>query len=131
MFLQVIISLAPVVTNPCNPSPCGPNSQCREINNLAVCSCVPGYIGSPPTCRPECTINSDCDLRLSCTNYKCSDPCPGTCGINAKCQVVNHNPICTCDYGYTGNAFYSCSRIGNNSRMQCLYRVCLKLFIFY
>ncbi|XP_046391541.1 neurogenic locus notch homolog protein 1-like [Ischnura elegans] len=99
---------APVKTNPCNPSPCGPNSQCREINGQAVCSCVVGYIGSPPTCRPECVVNSDCALNEACSNQKCIDPCRGTCGIEAKCQVINHSPICSCPARYTGNPFTRC-----------------------
>lgn len=98
----------PAPKKPCNPSPCGPNSQCREINEQAVCSCVPGYIGSPPTCRSECISSSDCSLNKACVNQKCIDPCPGTCGINARCQVVNHNPICTCQSGFTGDPFIRC-----------------------
>jgi hypothetical protein len=39
---------------------------------------------------------------------KCKDPCPGTCGQNAKCDVINHSPICSCISGYTGDAFTRC-----------------------
>lgn len=67
----------------CRPSPCGSFSQCREINSQAVCTCLPGYIGSPPTCRPECTVNSDCPSNEACVNDKCKNPCDGTCGVNA------------------------------------------------
>jgi len=98
--------------NPCNPSPCGPNSQCREINGQAVCSCVPGFIGSPPSCRPECVSSNECTLDKACVNQKCIDPCPGTCGISAICQVVNHNPICSCPTRFTGDPFTRCSPIG-------------------
>lgn len=103
---------APLVQNPCNPSPCGPNSHCREINGLAVCSCVQGYIGSPPTCQPECVQNSDCSQTEACFNQKCQDPCPGVCGVNAKCTVVNHNPICNCPRRYSGDPFTRCQPIG-------------------
>lgn len=96
---------------PCFPSPCGPNSQCREINGQAVCSCVPGFIGSPATCRPECIISAECNLNRACVNQKCIDPCPGTCGIEANCQVVNHNPICSCPPQYTGDPFIRCQII--------------------
>lgn len=102
-----------VVTNPCHPSPCGPNSQCRAINGQGVCSCVPGYIGSPPTCRPECIQNSECLLNEACSNQKCQDPCIGTCGVGARCSVVNHSPICSCPSRYEGNPFVRCSPIGN------------------
>lgn len=100
--------LVPLPVNPCSPSPCGPNSQCREINAQAVCSCLPGFIGSPPTCRPECVSSNECSLSQACVNQKCIDPCPGTCGIAAKCQVVNHNPICSCASGQTGDPFVRC-----------------------
>lgn len=109
IFINLYLVQAQVY--PCNPSPCGPNSQCREINNHAVCSCISNYIGSPPLCRPECTTNSDCNQNEACSNQKCKDPCPGICGIGAKCQVVNHNPICNCPSGFTGNAFVHCHPI--------------------
>lgn len=96
------------VENPCRPSPCGPNSQCREINEHAICSCLAGYIGIPPMCRPECSVSSECPLNKACINEKCVDPCPGTCGQNARCNVVNHNPICSCSPGYTGDPFSGC-----------------------
>lgn len=94
--------------NPCSPSPCGPNSQCREINSHAVCSCSQGYLGMPPNCRPECIISAECTQDKACINNKCVDPCPGTCGSNARCQVINHNPICSCSPGYTGDPFLQC-----------------------
>lgn len=94
--------------NPCHPTPCGPNSQCRVYNKQAVCSCLFNYIGIPPVCRPECTINSDCPRHLSCINQKCVNSCLGACGIKAECQVVNHVPFCKCMPGYTGNAFVMC-----------------------
>ena len=98
-------------TNPCQPSPCGPNSQCREVNNHAVCSCLTGFIGSPPSCRPECMVSSDCAQDKACIKQKCIDPCPGTCGLNARCQVVNHNPICSCAPGFTGDPFIRCHKV--------------------
>jgi hypothetical protein len=94
--------------NPCQPSPCGPNSQCKELNNQAICSCLPSYIGSPPGCRPECVVSSECSYDKACSNQKCVDPCPNTCGQNAKCRVNNHSPICYCMDGYTGDPFTRC-----------------------
>lgn len=107
-FFSSFFFTVPIETHPCSPSPCGPNSQCREINNQAVCSCIVGYLGSPPACRPECTINSDCNPSEACFNQKCRDPCPGTCGVGAKCTVINHNPICSCPVAYTGDPFSRC-----------------------
>lgn len=94
--------------NPCKPSPCGPNSQCKEINEQAVCSCLLEYVGAPPACRPECTISSECSADKACVAKKCIDPCPGTCGDQALCRVLNHSPICSCRAGFTGDAFYRC-----------------------
>jgi len=101
-----------IVKNPCSPSPCGPNSQCRDSNGQAICTCLPSFFGHPPSCRPECIVNSDCPLDASCLNQRCRDPCPGTCGINAECQVVNHNAICRCPSHLTGDPFSRCSYPG-------------------
>lgn len=98
--------------DPCNPNPCGPNSQCRQVNGQAVCSCLPSFIGSPPSCRPECTISAECPSNEACNNHKCINPCLGTCGYGARCEVVNHNPICSCPGGYTGDPFSRCIPIG-------------------
>lgn len=95
--------------NPCVPSPCGPNSECRDINGSPSCTCLPTYLGSPPNCRPECTINSECPSHQACINQKCADPCPGSCGFEAICNVLNHIPTCTCPAGYTGDPFRICS----------------------
>lgn len=99
---------------PCNPSPCGPNSQCRTVSNQAVCSCLPTFIGSPPSCRPECSISAECPLNEACNNHKCINPCIGTCGYGARCEVINHNPICSCPNQYTGNPFSQCIPIGKS-----------------
>jgi hypothetical protein len=96
--------------HPCYPSPCGPNSECREEFNVAGCLCKPGYVGVPPNCRPECVLNADCPSNMACVQQKCRDPCPGTCGRNANCQVITHRPTCTCPAGYTGDPYSaSCS----------------------
>lgn len=97
--------------NPCVPSPCGPNSQCRAVGDSSACSCIQSYIGSPPNCRPECTINTECASNLACMNQKCGDPCPGSCGFNSRCSVINHTPVCTCETGYNGDPFQGCQRI--------------------
>lgn len=98
-----------ILSNPCNPSPCGPNSQCREVNGQAVCSCLPNYVGTPPSCRPECLVSNECSLNRACIRQKCANPCAGTCGIGTKCQVINHSPICSCQIGYTGDPFSRCT----------------------
>ena len=107
-LLEATPSTALEVTQPCLPSPCGPNSECRVVNGGPSCQCRPSYIGSPPNCRPECTVNSDCSPSQACMRAKCGDPCPGSCGSNAQCTVLNHVPICSCFEGYTGDPFSNC-----------------------
>lgn len=108
---SVLASTLPPVLNPCYPSPCGANSQCRPVNGEAICSCLPQFVGNPPKCHPECTENSDCPADRACINLKCANPCQNTCGIRAQCTVRNHNPICTCPAKYTGDPFIQCSAI--------------------
>lgn len=96
--------------DPCNPSPCGPFSECRKNGNIAACSCLQNYKGKPPNCRPECVINQECPKYLACSNEKCIDPCEGSCGVNTQCTVVNHSPICTCNPGFNGDPFTACSQ---------------------
>lgn len=103
-------SLAPVVTNPCQPSPCGPYSQCQAINGQSVCSCLPNMISSPPSCRPQCISDSDCAQNEACSNQKCINPCQGACARNAQCNVINHTPHCKCETGYRGDPFSNCLR---------------------
>lgn len=94
--------------NPCQPSPCGPYSVCRVIDSRAVCSCQINFFGSPPNCKPECIVSSECPHNRACSNQRCVDPCPGTCGRFAQCRVTNHAPICSCNGGYTGDPFTNC-----------------------
>lgn len=114
MFPHFYIAPSPPVryeplTLPCVPSPCGPNSQCRDVRGKPSCSCMSNYVGTPPACRPECSINSDCPSYQACINQKCRDPCQGSCGINTQCNVINHTPICTCQPGYIGDPFAVCN----------------------
>lgn len=101
----------------CSPSPCGPNSQCKEISGQAVCSCLPTYVGTPPGCRPECVASSECPTQLACKDYKCINPCPSPCGLNTKCVVVNHSPICSCMPGYSGDPFTTCTPIPRKNKI--------------
>lgn len=111
LYINSISAIPTTYVNPCQPSPCGPNSQCREINDQAVCSCLSNYLGSPPGCRPECVVSSECQQTKACINQKCIDPCPGTCGTNSICRVNNHSPICSCKNGYIGDPFTRCNPI--------------------
>lgn len=109
MFLKLLEEEPAVApTNPCQPSPCGPHSQCKVTGNSPSCSCLPEYSGSPPHCRPECISNNECPNHLACINQKCKDPCPGVCASNAECRVISHTPNCLCPMGYIGDPFSQC-----------------------
>lgn len=98
--------------HPCNPSPCGSNALCKERNGAGSCICVEGYFGDPYAgCRPECVTSNECAHDKACLNMKCRDPCPGTCGVNAECSVINHNPQCFCIAGYVGDPLTICRKI--------------------
>jgi len=75
---------------------------------------LPNYHGNPyDGCRPECIGNSECQMNKACIKNKCVDPCPGTCGFEALCSVINHIPICSCPQGLTGDAFRQCTVLVN------------------
>lgn len=105
-YYFIIADTEPV--NPCSPSPCGANAICQE----GACSCIPEYYGDPYFgCKPECVLNSDCSRDKACIKNKCGDPCIGTCGSDAICEVFNHIPMCSCAIGYTGSPFHYCTKL--------------------
>lgn len=104
---MVVTPPTPVL--PCQPSPCGPNSICQPTGGeIPSCQCMPEFIGSPPSCRPECVTNSECAPQMACINRKCQNPCLQACGLSAECRVVSHTPICLCPEGFTGDASVQC-----------------------
>ncbi|KAF2350556.1 EGF-like domain [Trinorchestia longiramus] len=112
--VEIPVTRPPIVLpapDPCSGNPCGPNSRCQAYRSERVCSCLPGYKGTPPQCRPECVRAEECSPTKACLVNKCVDPCPGICGVNAECFVVSHNPICSCIHGYTGDPFVRCTEI--------------------
>jgi len=98
--------------DPCNPSPCGQNAECIRNGDNANCKCPAGHQGDPFVfCKKgECEYDHDCDHQLACFDFKCRDPCIGTCGQLAECQVRDHRPICSCPQGYTGDPLTACKR---------------------
>lgn len=68
-----------------------------------------GFLGRPELgCTPECITSLDCSYEHACVNQRCIDPCVGSCGLGAQCQVSNHNPICSCPKGMVGDPFRIC-----------------------
>nr|UEK51539.1 NOTCH1-like protein [Parasacculina yatsui] len=93
----------------CTPSPCGKNTNCRVQGGQAVCSCIGSYIGNPLTgCRPECVSDTECSASQVCAQNRCKNACTGTCGKNARCEAVNHRPVCECPKYYKGNGITGC-----------------------
>lgn len=115
--------------NACIPSPCGPNSECREIDDRATCSCLAGMFGAPPNCRPECVIHQDCPSNRACISQRCEDPCVGACGFNAVCISQNHRPICSCIEGYEGDPYAGCNMRASKYRFHNL-RICAIYYIY-
>lgn len=121
---RILDTPPPAPQDPCNPTPCGPNSNCRNTENRAICSCLPEFIGTPPQCRPQCVVNSECGLTESCINKKCVNPCVGACGNNARCEVINHSPICSCNAGQTGDPFRGCYDLPAPPREEVIIEPC-------
>lgn len=117
LLSHILVDIQPSIATPCTPSPCGANAICRVLQNAGSCSCSQDYVGNPyEGCRPECTLNSDCPSNQACIGLKCKDPCPGTCGQNAQCYVINHAPTCTCFERFTGNPFIYCNLIAETRK---------------
>ncbi|KAK7008174.1 hypothetical protein SK128_009294 [Halocaridina rubra] len=98
--------------DPCEPSPCGRNTNCkinRNNDQQAVCSCISNYIGDPLTgCRPECERDTDCNRNMACRNDICINPCTNACGTDAFCEVTNHRAVCQCPQYYEGDPYSRC-----------------------
>lgn len=95
------------------PNPCGPYSSCSVIRKNVVCLCQYGYTGTPPNCKPECVINSECAPNKACINQRCTNPCSNVCAPNSECTVINHKAICSCKPGFTGDPMKRCLKTGS------------------
>jgi len=98
--------------DPCNPNPCGPGAECLARGRQAECKCPAGFKGDPYAfCkRGDCEYDHECSSSLACFDYNCRDPCIGTCGRNANCEVQDHRPICSCPQGFTGDPLSGCDK---------------------
>lgn len=95
------------------PNPCGPGAQCIvSPEGHSLCQCPEGYGGDPTGpggCHGyECVVDDNCPDNKACIGYRCRDPCPGSCGVNAHCRVERHHPVCSCEYGLIGNPVIRC-----------------------
>lgn len=118
--------------NPCSqPDVCSLDQQCRILDTLPlrtiICQCLPDTIvDANGRCRniiqiqPACTIDPDCPDSDKCIRGECVPACRfDQCGINALCSPINHQAVCTCASGYTGNPHRECT---NSKYLASLYR---------
>ena len=105
--------------------------MCTQKNNAGSCACIADYTGNPyEGCRPECVLSSDCPTDKACIRNKCQDPCPGVCGSNAQCNVVNHVPTCSCNEGYVGNPFTTCMLLPTPGKFDFSYKLHIDFTFF-
>ncbi|XP_069062320.1 cadherin EGF LAG seven-pass G-type receptor 3 [Pleurodeles waltl] len=90
-----------VVPNPCDSSPCRPNSVCRDEWGAFTCVCEPGFYGE--TCVDICQLNP-CENKALCRRkpgspkgYVCE------CGGNHFGQYCEHRMDLQCPKGWWGN----------------------------
>ncbi|MPC96217.1 hypothetical protein E2C01_091461 [Portunus trituberculatus] len=65
-----------------------------------------------PRCYTECTEHHHCNSNQACKDYRCIDPCVGTCGDGANCKTTNNQPVCSCPRSHTGDPFKHCRPFG-------------------
>lgn len=84
------------------------------MNHGIECRCYDGFSGNPYIeCQrlQGCRSNSDCNSYEACINGQCTTPCK--CGLNALCDIKNHQGICKCPSGYIGDPSVSCNAPSN------------------
>lgn len=88
---------------------------CQSSRCIAVSGCVSDNecrsteICENGRCSEGCRSSSDCSFKAACLNQLCQNPCSiKTCGANALCYSINHDAICRCPEGYTGDANQGC-----------------------
>lgn len=99
--------------NPCEVlKSCGKNALCTAEGHKALCDCPLRTNGDPniECVFLECIENTDCAAKASCVDNKCVDPCKlnKVCGEKADCIVENHQALCSCQPGTTGDPFLGC-----------------------
>ena len=110
----VLSTEPPQQGDPCDPNPCDDDDDdatCRVVNGIALC--IPSEPDEP---RRECSTNAECARHLACIGFRCVDPCPGSCGSGARCDVINHVPRCHCPAGTTGNPVRYCAPVPASSK---------------
>ncbi|CAH1986493.1 unnamed protein product [Acanthoscelides obtectus] len=99
--------------NPCDiPSACGKNAECIPVAHEATCRCpARTKEDANHNCIPiECVDNNDCVNDKACVDSKCVNPCTlaNVCGEKADCTASNHQGVCVCQAGTTGDPHLGC-----------------------
>ncbi|CAG0892378.1 unnamed protein product, partial [Cyprideis torosa] len=106
--------------SPCN---CGPNADCRVLDHKPICVCKDGFAGRPELgCHEiDCESNDECPASHSCINKLCVPVCGvgNPCAPSADCIPTDHQPVCQCPTGTTGNPIQGCVPIGCQSNSEC------------
>lgn len=77
---------------------CVSDNECRSTEICEKNRCIEG-----------CRTNSDCSFKSACISNSCQNPCSmKTCGTNAYCVPINHEPLCRCPEGFSGDAYQGC-----------------------
>lgn len=110
--------------NPCTTeNVCTIDQECIIEDTLPLrtilCQCPPEtMVDAAGRCvritqiKPQCVIDSECNDKEKCISGTCIEACRiDRCGVNAICTSRNHQAICSCAPGYTGNAHYECTNV--------------------
>lgn len=109
-------------------SPCVAPATCRLVDSspirTLICLCPDGYVtddvGGCRTLPPivsGCERDDECLQDTACINAVCRDPC--ACGLNARCDIVEHRPVCVCQPGFYGDPKVACIILGCQSDSEC------------
>lgn len=102
--------------DPCSFSGhCGRGAKCVVQLHRAQCMCPTGMQGDPliSCISVLCQYNEDCADHEACDrlNRVCRPVCNDeTCAESATCIGKHHQPECSCQAGYIGNAYFECKR---------------------
>ena len=116
----------------CQNNPCEPTALCTNTVGAYQCRCPPGTVADlNGKCQPsdQCLSDNECPSTATCNNGKCQNPCeiPGSCGADAICTPVNHNPMCSCPARTKGNPNVRCTPLECVSNSDCTSeRTCVR-----
>ncbi|KAK0080814.1 hypothetical protein PV325_013289 [Microctonus aethiopoides] len=135
--LKIQQCLDKICVDPC-PGSCGIDALCYTINHTLLCECPRCYYGDPnDKCQSftealdpskECENSTSCGMSEKCILDLCRNPCPGSCGINAICTVLKHEPNCRCPKCYEGDALIKCEPYQGLRRFTCQWGKLIKRF---